>query len=535
LVDKVRSGAPVSTPHFTSILESAMEQDPRWQLLVISLISSLVMLDSNVVAVALPTIARSLSADFADVQWVITAYVLPFAALLLAAGSFGDRVGRRRAVLIGLGVFGLSSLGCGLALSPTMLNIARAVQGGGASLVLTASLALINHNFAGAQRARAFAFWGASLGIAITCGPIIGGIITSTVGWTWAFLINVPICTALFIAALRLIPESRDPEAISLDYAGIASFSSGLFFVTWAVIDGNGLGWLSGPIVARMLGGTVLLLCFYVIESRQSRPMLDFTIFKSQHFIGTVWAMIGYAAGAQVMIFYLPLYLQNAFGFSPMGAGLAMLPFALPMFVVPRLSVHLHWMPRQVLGVGLAVSTAANTTMAWLASAHASYGMFGVAMTLAGIGAGMLNGETAKALQGALPANRAGVASGIGSTTRFVALLFSVAGLGALLVGVTSSRFALAAARKGLPASKAAFVAKRFAAGDVGGAMALIPEAMRRALGRMLQDAFQSGFSTAALAAAGMALACLCLTWTLMKGRTADANGATDAVFVAGE
>lgn len=505
----------------------------RLQLLVISLISSLVMLDSNVVAVALPTIARSLNADFADVQWVITAYVLPFAALLLAAGSFGDRVGRRLAALIGLAVFGLSSLACGLAVSPTMLNVARAVQGVGASLVLTASLALINHNFAGAERAKAFAFWGASLGIAITSGPIIGGVIASTVGWTWAFLINVPICTALFIAAIGMIPESRDPDATGLDYAGIATFSTGLFFVTWAVIDGNALGWLSAPIVWRALGGAALLALFVVVELRQRRPMLDFAIFNSRHFIGTVFAMVGYAAGAQVMIFYLPLYLQNAFGFSPMIAGLAMLPFALPMFVVPRLSMHLGWMPRTLLCAGLAVTVTANLGMAWLADAHASYMVFAAAMTLAGIGAGVLNGDTAKALQGALPANRSGVASGIGATTRFVALLFGVAGLGALLVGATTGRFALAAKASGMSAADAATLAKRFSAGDAEGAAALMPAVLRDSLGRSLQDAFHAGFGGAALAAAAVALVCLALTYVLMD-KPAHAVSA-DATFIPGE
>lgn len=509
---------------------------PRMQLLVISLISSLVMLDSNVVAVALPTIAKSLNADFADVQWVITAYVLPFAALLLTAGSFGDRVGRRLAALIGLIVFGLSSLACGLAISPTMLNIARAVQGVGASLVLTASLALINHNFAGAERAKAFAFWGASLGIAITCGPIIGGVIASTFGWTWAFLINVPICAALFVAAIGMIPESRDPEATGLDYAGIATFSAGLFLVTWAVIDGNALGWQSTPILWRALGGIALLALFVGVELRQQRPMLDFAIFNSRPFIGTVFAMVGYAAGAQVMIFYLPLYLQNAFGFSPMVAGIAMLPFALPMFVVPRLSMRLRWTPRAMLSAGLAVTSVANLAMAWLSTAHASYLMFAVSMTFAGIGAGVLNGDTAKALQGALPSNRSGVASGIGATTRFVALLFGVAALGAQLVGTTASKFTLAAGQSGMSSAPATALAKRFAAGDADGAVAMLPDALRELLGRSLQDAFHAGFSSAALAAAGVAVACLALTYLLMDGQIpGSANAPAGAAFIPGE
>jgi len=506
---------------------------PRTQLLIISLISSLVMLDSNVVAVALPTIAKSLNADFADVQWVITAYVLPFAALLLAAGSLGDRIGRRLAALIGLAIFGLSSLACGLAVSPAMLNVSRAVQGAGASLVLTASLALINHNFAGVARAKAFAFWGASLGIAITSGPIIGGVIASLFGWTWAFLINVPICTALFAGAISSIPESRDPDATGLDYAGIATFSAGLFLVTWAVIDGNALGWLSAPILWRAVGGAALLVLFAAVEMRQRRPMLDFAIFNSRHFIGTVFAMVGYAAGAQVMIFYLPLYLQNSFGFQPMVAGIAMLPFALPMFVVPRLSVHLPWHSRSLLSAGLAVTALANIAMGWLATAHASYWLFALAMTVAGIGAGVLNGDTAKALQGALPANRSGVASGIGATTRFVALLFGVAGLGALLVGATTSRFAAGAEHYAIAGPAAVAAAKRFSAGDVDGATAMLPPALHQHLGRLLRDAFQLGFSSAALAAAGVALACLAMTYLLMDRQLAAV--AADASFIPGE
>ncbi|WP_296002918.1 MFS transporter [Rugamonas sp.] len=510
---------------------------PRSLLLIIAMISSLVMLDSNVVAVALPTIARSLNADFADVQWVITAYVLPFAALLLAAGSFGDKVGRRLAAMIGLAIFGLSSLACGMATTPTMLNVSRAVQGVGASLVLTASLALINHIYTGLERIRAFAFWGASLGIAITCGPIIGGVIASVFGWTWAFLINVPICTALFVAALRVIPESRDPDVRGLDYAGIVTFSAGLFLVTWAVIDGNALGWLSAPILWRFLGGLALLVLFAVVELRQERPMVDFAIFRSRHFIGTAFAMVGYAGGAQVMIFYLPLYLQNAYGFSPAIAGIATLPFALPMFVVPRIGAGAGVSSRTLICAGLAITVSANLAMALLADGQASYLGFALAMVVAGAGAGLLNGETAKAMQGALPANRSGVASGISATTRFMALLFGVAGLGALLVSVTMSRFAAVAAQLGLQPAAASLLAKRYAAGDSSAAVASLPEAVRAAAGILLHGAFQEGFSRVAWAAAAVAIASLLLTRWFMQipSHHLAARTEAEALFVAGE
>jgi EmrB/QacA subfamily drug resistance transporter len=477
-----------------------------------------VMLDSNVVAVALPTIATSFGADFADMQWVITAYVLPFAALLLAAGSFGDLYGRRRAALLGQAIFAIASLSCGLAPSPLILNLSRALQGIGASLLLTAALAIINHSFQGLARARAYAFWGACLGIAITCGPIVGGVISSLFGWHWAFLINLPICALLIAGTLRIIPESRDPEAKRLDYAGVATFSSGLFLLTWAVIGGNALGWLAPAVLWRAGGGVALLAAFVAVERLQARPMVDFALLRSGEFVGSAFSMIGYAAGAQVMIFYLPLYLQNAYGFAPAKAGLAMLPFALPMFLVPRAGAKLasSLASRSILCLGLGVTAAADLCMALLAGGRVPYLPFALAMALAGSGAGLLNGETAKAMQSALPAQRAGLASGLGGTTRFSALLIGVAALGAVLLAVTAGRFSTLASAWGLDAAASLDLAKRFTAGDVSGVVRHLPAGLRETGSAALRRAFESGFAAAACAAAGVALVTLTLTWLLM-------------------
>lgn len=506
-------------------------------LVVIAFVSSLVMLDTNVVAVALPTLARSLNADFADVQWVITAYVLPFAALLLAAGSFGDRVGRRLAAIIGMVTFGFASLACGLSISPLMLNISRAVQGVGASLILTASLAIINHTFQGVERAKAYAFWGASLGVAITCGPILGGVISSLFGWEWAFLINVPFCSMLVFATLKVIPESRDPDAGGLDYAGILTFSSGLFLLTWAVIDGNALGWLAPAVLWRVFVGAALFFIFVVVEKRQINPMLDFEIFRSVHFRGTVASMVGYALGAQVMIFYLPLYLQNAFGFASMTAGFSMLPFALPMFLVPRLSAKIVLTSRSVLSLGLCVTALGDTLIALLSDANSSYVPFAFAMIVAGTGAGILNGETAKAVQGALPANKSGVASGIASTIRFTALLFGIAALGAILLSAMLKKFLPDMRPLGLSVGEAIDFAKRFSAGDAGAALSTLSPSLRETISASLRSAFESGFGSAAWAAAGSAIACLVLTRMLMVESVPDASKARsgEASFVADE
>jgi MFS family permease len=220
-----------------------MSHDSKFPVLVTaSLVSSLIMLDSNIVAVSLPSIGHALGASFTDIQWVISAYVLTYAALLLAAGDYADLRGRRHAMILGLIVFAAASAACGAAMTIWVMNLARAVQGVGGALLLTASLAIIGHEFTGAERAGAFAFWGASLGIALAVGPIIGGAITNFVGWRWVFLVNVPVCAALLVATVKLIGESRNPDVESLDCKGIVSFSAGLGLLIWALIQGNEVG-----------------------------------------------------------------------------------------------------------------------------------------------------------------------------------------------------------------------------------------------------------------------------------------------------
>jgi EmrB/QacA subfamily drug resistance transporter len=417
--------------------------------------SSLIMLDTNIVAVALPTIARDLDAGFAGVQWVISSYLVTFAALLLPSGSFADLHGRRRIALVGLALFLVSSAACGLATSVLALEMARAVQGIGGSLLLTASLAIIAATFSGAARAKAFAFWGTAIGIAITMGPIAGGVITSLFGWRWAFLINVPLCVVLLIAVRAYIPESRDPHARHLDWFGIVTLSAGLFALIAGIIDGNALGWTSATILERLGAAALCLAGFFVAEALQQRPMLDLLLFRKRTFLGVSFAMFGFGAGAQVLIFFLPIYLQGAFGLAPMAAGFAMLPFAIPLFLAPRIAASLlqGWSHRNALMIGLAITVAGNILLALLAHVG-NYPAVAFGMLVAGIGTGMLNPETAKAAQAQVPDDRAGMASGIAATLRFVSLLLGVALLGAVM-----AQFAPAFTRSGDPHAAAAFVA----------------------------------------------------------------------------
>jgi EmrB/QacA subfamily drug resistance transporter len=495
-------------------------------LLTTSFVSALIMLDSNVVAVSLPAIGQSLHATFSDAQWVISSYVLTYTALLLAAGSYADLCGRKKSMLFGLVIFAVASGACGLAGSTLLLNIARAIQGVGGALLLTASLAIISQTFSGAARTRAFSFWGASLGIALTAGPIVGGAITSYFGWRWIFLINVPACAALILSALYLVPESYDRGAKRLDFKGIVTFSLGLVLLVWALIDGNEAGWASGSILSRLIGALVLFVAFWYVEIHQERPMVDFGLFRHRTFVGSIAAMMGYGASAQVMVFYLPQFLQNAYRFTPAKAGLGMIPFALPMMLAPRLTKELsrRYSGRAMLASGLAVTCIGNVLFWTVARADLSYAVFVASMLVAGAGAGLLNGETVRVLQGAVPADRAGMASGLASTTRFIGILVAVAGLGAILAKTTAETFSSAARAVGLSPDVARESARRVTSGDLGGALQMLPATVHGTLEKAGSQAFSEGFAAASLAAALVAAVALALTyWLVSSSETAPA------------
>ena len=367
---------------------------------------------------------------------MISAYIITFAALLLPAGSVADLHGRRRTVVAGLGLFTVASAACGLAHSEIALEASRAVQGIGAALLLSSALAIISSTFSGSERPKAYAFWGTCIGIAMALGPIAGGIITGLFGWRWAFLINLPLGVTFIAAMFAIVPESRDPGAQRFDWFGVLSLSGALFALTWALIDGNATGWSSPAILTRLAAFAALLGAFVAIETRQTRPMLELELFRRRDFLGTVFGSAGYGAGAQVMIFFLPLYLQSAFGFAPLQAGVAMLPFAVPLFIAPRVAASLlgRWPHRSALALGLGISVAGNLAMA--AFAHLdNYAAFTLAMVVAGIATGVLNPQTVTAMQAQLPPARAGMASGIGGTIRFVSLLIGVAVLGSVMAG----------------------------------------------------------------------------------------------------
>ncbi|WP_043176412.1 MFS transporter, partial [Burkholderia ambifaria] len=236
-------------------------------LAVASATCSLIVLDTNVVAVSLPSIARGFHASFADIEWVVSAYMTAFAACLLPAGGLADRFGRKRMLGAGLALFSLASLGCGLAPSAGWLIAARAVKGGGAALLLTAALAVIANRFPdGRERARAWAIWGMCMGIATAIAPLVGGAITQWIGWRWVFLLNLPVCALLAAGARVAIDESRDPHAKRVDAAGSVLFGAALACAIAALIDAPSHGWLSGATLGQLALAAALLAAFVGAE-----------------------------------------------------------------------------------------------------------------------------------------------------------------------------------------------------------------------------------------------------------------------------
>jgi len=293
-----------------------------WTLIAVCVATFMLLLDITIVNVALPDIERELEASFAELQWVVDAYALTLAALMLTAGSAADLFGRRRVFAVGLALFSAASLLCGLAPSAVTLDLARGLQGVGGAVMFATSLALLAQEFHGRERGTAFGAWGATIGAAVAVGPLVGGALTEGLGWEWIFYVNVPIGIAAVALTLARVPESRDPDARGVDWAGVITFSAALFLLVFALIRGNDEGWGSALIVAMLAGAAVLLVAFFFLEARQERPMLDLRLFRKPTFAGASVAAFALSASMFAMFLYLTLYIQNVLGYSPFEAGL---------------------------------------------------------------------------------------------------------------------------------------------------------------------------------------------------------------------
>ena len=406
----------------------------RWTLIAVCVTTFMLLLDITVVNVALPRIQRDLHPSLTGLQWVVDAYALSLAALILTAGALADRYGRRLMFGFGVVVFTVSSAICGAAWSIAALDIARGVQGiGGAALFATA-LALIGAEYSGREFFSAIAVWGATIGAAVASGPLVGGLLTDGLGWRWVFYVNVPVGAFAFFIAMRRMQESRDEGAVRTDVAGLVSFSAALFLIVFGLLRGDTEGWSSALIVTSLTAGVLMLGVFVLVELRQERPMLDMSLFRHPAFVGVSLSTFALGAGMFAMFPYLSIYLQDVLGTSPLGAGLRFLPLTLFVFIVPIATRNIAYrVPAWMLaGAGLALVTLALLLMHGV-SADSSWTTLLAGFIVAGIGIGLANPILAAAALRAVDPHRSGMASGFNNACRLSGVAIGVAGLGAVL------------------------------------------------------------------------------------------------------
>jgi EmrB/QacA subfamily drug resistance transporter len=490
-----------------------------WTLVAVCTGVFMLLLDITIVNVALPDIERGFHASLSDLQWVIDAYALTLAAFLLTAGSLADLYGRRILFAIGIVVFTLGSLACGLATSSLFLVLARAGQGVGGAIMFATSLALLAQAFDGRDRGVAFGAFGAITGVAIAVGPVLGGALTSGVSWRWIFFVNVPIGVFAFMVTLLHVAESRDPNATRPDWIGFITFSGGLAALVFGLIRSNALGWGSSTVIGALSVAGVLLIAFLIAEWVQSEPMLDLRLLRVPTFNGGLAAAWAVSASVFSALTFLVLYMQNILGLSAVATGIRFLPLTGAIFltagVAGRLITHV---PRRLLiapgfvliGAGLLLMRGLTPASTWT---HLLPGMIA-----AGIGAGLVNVPLVSTAVGVVEPARAGMASGINSTLRQVGIATGVAGLGSIFASqvratVTDRLDATALA------AHAHQIAHNVAAGGATHAITSAPAPLRGVIASAARAGFVDGLNTLLLIAALVGFAGAVLSFVLVRER----------------
>src|SRR5579864_6500216 len=414
------------------------ELSRRRRLLVLVICSSslfIVGLDSTIVNVALPAIGRDLHASVAGLQWTVDGYVLVLASLLMLSGATADRVGRRRVFQIGLAIFTAGSGLCSLAPSLGWLIAFRMLQAVGGSMLNPVAMSIITNTFTDkTERARAIGVWSATYGLSMSLGPVVGGLLVDSIGWRGVFYVNIPVGLAAIALTARFVPESRAPRSRRPDPVGQALIIVMLGSLTYAIIEGPGLGWRAPTIMALFAAAAVALAVFVAYEARRTEPVLDPRFFRSAPFAGSVLTAISAMAATGGFLFLATLYLQDVRGMSALHAGLHMLPMAAIMAPGAVLSGRIlarrgARLPMLASGAGLA---AAGVLLSRLTDSSSTVQII-VAFAVFGIGAGMVNAPITYAAVSGMPVAQAGVASGIASTSRQVGQSLGVAVTGSIL------------------------------------------------------------------------------------------------------
>jgi EmrB/QacA subfamily drug resistance transporter len=413
----------------------APENRKWWTLAAVAFGLFMIMLDNTVVNVALPSIRGDLGMSVSQLEWVVNGYFLTFAVLMLTGGKLADLFGRRLIFIVGLVIFTASSLACGLADSSTTLIAARVVQGAGAALMNPATLSIITATFPPRQRGMAIGIWAGVSASALAIGPLVGGLLTEKISWSWIFFINVPIGVIAIVVARFVIQESKDTSLDQrLDLPGLVASGLGLFALTYALIEANNYGWTSIRIVSLFVVAAVALVVFVVLELRQRAPMLDLSLFKNSTFAGANAVMLLVALAMFGIFFFVSLYMQNVLGYSPIKAGATFLPMTILVVIVSPAAGKLadRVGSRWLIATGMTLVSASLLIYSRLGVDSGFWDIF-PGLILGGFGMSMAMTPTTAAAMGSVAVDKAGVGSAVLNSMRQVGGSLGIAVMGAIV------------------------------------------------------------------------------------------------------
>jgi EmrB/QacA subfamily drug resistance transporter len=522
--EAVIASAPASAP--------CAESSRIWVLATTILGSSMAFIDGTVVNVALPALQADMNATVMDVQWVVEAYALFLAALLLVGGSLGDRHGRRSTFCIGVGLFALASVWCGLAPDMRHLIAARALQGVGAALLIPGSLAIISASFGEEERGRAIGTWSGFTAITTATGPVLGGWLIDHVSWRAVFFINVPLAAVVLVLAFRHVPESRDGEkGRGLDWTGAALATAGLGALVYGLIESSRATFWHPRVILALAGGCAALLIFAFVERRVRDPMLPLGLFRSRNFSGAnllTWFLYAALAG---VLFFLPLDLVQVQGYTATAAGAALLPLVLIMFVLSRWSgglVRRHG-SRLPLVVGPTIAALGFALFMRPGTSGSYWTTFFPAMVVLGIGMAVSVAPLTTTVMNAVPEHLAGVASGVNNAVSRTAGLVAVAVFGLVMVHAFDVSFERHLSDLALGPEVRQMLDQegmKLAGAEFHGSL---DPGTRIALQRVMKEAFVFGFRRVMLVATMLALLSALVAWLLIRPRAADEARAVQA------
>jgi len=424
-------------------LELFAEQNRKWwTLAAVSFGLFMIMLDNTVVNVALNSIQRDLGISLSELEWVVSGYALTFAALMLTGGKLADMYGRRLMFIVGLVVFTASSLACGLSTSAAMLIAARVVQGAGAALMNPATLSIITATFPPRQRGTAIGIWAGTSALALAIGPLVGGLLTQHLNWSWIFFVNVPVGVVGIVASLLFIEESRDTsKAQRLDLPGLVTSGLALFALVYALIEANTYGWTSPRILGLFAAAVVLFVAFVLLERHQKVPMLDLSLFRNPTFAGANVVALLVSLAMFGVFFFVSIYMQRILGYSPVQAGAAFLPMtALIVVIAPLAGRFSDRVGSRWLMAGGLVLVSLSLVLDSRFGIGTSYWTILPALVVGGAGMSLTMTPMTAAAMGSVPVDKAGVGSAVLNSFRQVGGSLGIALMGAIMASqITSS------------------------------------------------------------------------------------------------